>query len=174
MREQDSQQLPDLRRAPPARMTESPPAGTGGMTIRNGNEAPGQRDLGRPPRPTGASLPHHTATSRPPHRDEIRGPEPHARPDHAAQPITTFAQEPGKRAASTRTANPQRRHPPDHRPRHGRLGPASASPTSATATPTATSPRSCRSLRPHPDPAPALLGLHRPLGHRDHKASTGQ
>ena len=49
----------------------------------------------------------------------------------------------GQRARNTRPADPDRRHPADHRPRQARLAPALASPSSATADDSATSPPSC-------------------------------
>ena len=79
----------------------------------------------------------------------------------------------GQRAANTRPTDPGRRHPEDHRPRHVRL----TSPRRALRAP----PRTillrlrppARPARAHPDPAPTMPGLSRPLGHRDLPASRG-
>ena len=73
----------------------------------------------------------------------------------------------GQRARNTRPADPDRRHPADYRPRQARLAPPRRA---HRAPPRTILLRLCPPARPpraHADPAAALPGISRPLGHWD-------
>jgi hypothetical protein len=69
--------------------------------------------------------------------------------------------------ANARPADPQRRHPADHRPCHGGLAPPRRAPRPLPRAVMLCRRAAARAPRAHPDPPPALPGLRRRLGHRD-------
>ncbi len=73
----------------------------------------------------------------------------------------------GQRARHTRPADPDRGHLADHRPRHARLAPPRRAHRAPPRTVLLHLCPPARLPRTRADPAPALPGISRPLGHRD-------